>query len=198
MAKKSSRNTKGRIVSAAWKLFYENGYEETTVEEIVEESGTSRGSFYHYFPGKDALLSSLSYLFDEKYTELEPSLSDDMTAPEKLVYLNRELFQTVENTVSIDLLARLLSSQLFSKNDKSLLDHNRIYFKLLRHIILQGQKDGQIRDDIPLGDIVKAYALLERALMYDWCMCEGEYSLSQYSGRLLPQLLAGYLQSDRE
>ena len=198
MAKKSSRNTKGRIVSAAWKLFYENGYEETTVEEIVEESGTSRGSFYHYFPGKDALLSSLSYLFDEKYTELEPSLSDDMTAPEKLVYLNRELFQTVENTVSIDLLARLLSSQLFSKNDKSLLDHNRIYFKLLRQIILQGQRDGQIRDDIPLGDIVKAYALLERALMYDWCMCEGEYSLSQYSGRLLPQLLAGYLQSDRE
>ena len=198
MAKKSSRNTKGRIVSAAWKLFYENGYEETTVEEIVEESGTSRGSFYHYFPGKDALLSSLSYLFDEKYTELEPSLSDDMTAPEKLVYLNRELFQTVENTVSIDLLARLLSSQLFSKNDKSLLDHNRIYFKLLRQIILQGQRNGQIRDDIPVGDIVKAYALLERALMYDWCMCEGEYSLSQYSGRLLPQLLAGYLQSGRE
>lgn len=198
MAKKSSRNTKGRIVSAAWKLFYENGYEETTVEEIVEESGTSRGSFYHYFPGKDALLSSLSYLFDEKYTELEPSLSDDMTAPEKLVYLNRELFQTVENTVSIDLLARLLSSQLFSKNGKSLLDHNRIYFKLLRQIILQGQRDGQIRDDIPVGDIVKAYALLERALMYDWCMCEGEYSLSQYSGRLLPQLLAGYLQSGRE
>ena len=198
MARKSSRNTKGRIVSAAWKLFYENGYEETTVEEIVEESGTSRGSFYHYFPGKDALLSSLSYLFDEKYTELEPSLSDDMTAPEKLVYLNRELFQTVENTVSIDLLARLLSSQLFSKNDKSLLDHNRIYFKLLRQIILQGQRNGQIRDDIPVGDIVKAYALLERALMYDWCMCEGEYSLSQYSGRLLPQLLAGYLQSGRE
>ena len=31
MARKSSRNTKARIVSAAWKLFYEQGYEETTV-----------------------------------------------------------------------------------------------------------------------------------------------------------------------
>ena len=29
MAKKNSRNTKGRIISAAWKLFYEQGYEET-------------------------------------------------------------------------------------------------------------------------------------------------------------------------
>ena len=49
MARKNSRNTKGRIVSAAWKLFYDQGYEQTTVEDIIAESGTSKGSFYHYF-----------------------------------------------------------------------------------------------------------------------------------------------------
>ena len=74
MAKKKNRNTKGKIVSAAWDLFYRQGYENTTVEEIIEESGTSRGSFYHYFDGKDALLSSLSYLFDDKYEELLETL----------------------------------------------------------------------------------------------------------------------------
>ena len=71
MGKKSQKNTKAKIVSAAWRLFYEQGYDDTTIDEIIEESGTSRGSFYHYFDGKDALLSSLSYLFDEKYEELE-------------------------------------------------------------------------------------------------------------------------------
>ena len=60
LMKKNARNTKGKIVSAAWKLFYQQGYDNTTIEEIVEASGTSRGSFYHYFEGKDALLSSLS------------------------------------------------------------------------------------------------------------------------------------------
>ena len=69
MAKKKARNTRGRIVSAAWKLFYEQGYEDTTIEEIIELSQTSKGSFYHYFDGKDALLSTLSLLFDEKYEE---------------------------------------------------------------------------------------------------------------------------------
>ena len=54
MAKKNSRNTKGRIIQAAWQLFYQQGYDDTTVEEIIEASGTSRGSFYHYFEGKDA------------------------------------------------------------------------------------------------------------------------------------------------
>lgn len=43
MARKSSRNTKARIVSAAWKLFYEQGYEETTVEEIIFEFGDVEG-----------------------------------------------------------------------------------------------------------------------------------------------------------
>ena len=55
MARKAGRNTKARIVAAAWKLFYEQGYEDTTVEDIVFESETSKGSFYHYFDGKDAL-----------------------------------------------------------------------------------------------------------------------------------------------
>ena len=66
MRRKNNRNTKGKIVSTAWRLFYEQGYDNTTVDDIVYESGTSKGSFYHYFSGKDALLSSLSYLFDEK------------------------------------------------------------------------------------------------------------------------------------
>ena len=51
MAKKNARNTRGRIVSAAWQLFYEQGYEHTTVEEIIDQSQTSKGSFYHYFDG---------------------------------------------------------------------------------------------------------------------------------------------------
>ena len=77
MAKKNARNTRGKIVNAAWQLFYEQGYEDTTVEEIIELSHTSKGSFYHYFDGKDALLSTLSLLFDEKYEELTANLPYD-------------------------------------------------------------------------------------------------------------------------
>ena len=37
MAKKNTRNTRASIVDAAWQLFYEQGYEDTTVEEIAEK-----------------------------------------------------------------------------------------------------------------------------------------------------------------
>lgn len=192
MARKNSRNTKSRIVAAAWKLFYEQGYDDTTIEEIVENSGTSKGSFYHYFDGKDELLSSLSYLFDEKYEELIPQLTESMSSIDRLVFLNRELFSMIENSVSLDLLARLLSSQLVTKSEKHLLDHNRTYYKLLRQTILHGQQSGELRADVPVNEIVKSYAMLERGLMYDWCICDGEYSLSHYASTVLPMFLQGY------
>jgi len=193
VAKKSVRNTRGKIVSAAWKLFYEQGYEDTTVEEIIELSKTSKGSFYHYFDGKDALLSTLSVLFDDKYEELKTQLDPELSAVEKLLRLNSELFTMIENSISIDLLARLLSTQLITNGEKHLLDHNRTYYKLLRKIIAQGQEDGQIGTKMSVTEMVKLYALCERAFLYDWCLCGGEYSLRQYSASVLPSFLSGFL-----
>ena len=126
MPRKNSRNTRGRIISAAWKLFYEQGYEETTVEDIVFESGTSKGSFYHYFDGKDALLGTLAYVFDEKYEELMRVMNPELGAVEKLIYLNHELFAMIDSGISMDLVARLLSTQLLARGEKSLLDRNRL------------------------------------------------------------------------
>ncbi len=189
MKNKRGKNTKRKIVTAAWRLFYEQGYDHTTVDEIIELSETSKGSFYHYFEGKDALLSSLSMLFDEKYEELIPTLTDDMDSFEKLLYLNQELFQLIENSVSLDLLARLYSTQLTTKGEKHLLDHNRIYYKLLRQIVQEGQSRGELRTDLSVNEITKLYALCERALMYDWCICNGDYSLKSYAKTVMPMLL---------
>lgn len=192
MKQKNNRNTKGKIISAAWKLFYEQGYDDTTVDEIIAQSHTSKGSFYHYFEGKDALLSSLSYLFDEKYQELVKQIPDGTNSFDKLIYLNQELFGMIENSISLDLLAQLYSSQLITKGEKHLLDHNRYYYRLLRQIVLEGQEKGELNTDFSVNEMVKTYALCERALLYDWCICNGEYSLRKYSETMMPMFLAEF------
>ena len=192
MPKKAGRSTKGRIVAAAWRLFYEQGYDSTTVEDIVFESETSKGSFYHYFSGKDDLLGSLSMIFDEKYEELRDALPADMPAPQKLTTLTHELFTMIDNSVSIELLARLLSAQLVTHGEKHLLDRSRTYFKLLNQVIRTGQERSELRGDMTVSEIVKAYAMFERALMYDWCLCGGEYALSKYADELVPIFLEGF------
>ena len=192
MARHNSRNTRSRIVTASWELFYEKGYDDTTVDDIVERSGTSKGSFYHYFAGKDALLRSLSTLFDEKYQAPSRKIQD-MDSFSALIFLNRELFFLIENTVSLELLARLLSTQLVTASEKHLMDQSRVYFRLLRKICAEGQRKGELRRDIPVNELVRAYALQERALMYDWCICGGNYSLTQYAGYQLPLFLKYFL-----
>ncbi len=192
MAKRGARNTRSKIISAAWELFYENGYDDTTVDDIVERSGSSKGSFYHYFAGKDALLSSLSTLFDEKYQTLTETMDPEMNRFDQLMYLNHELFFMIENSVSLELLARLLSTQLVTISEKHLMDQNRYYFRLLRKICMEGQQRGELREDITLPEMVRVYALQERALLYDWCISNGNYSLSQYAAQQLP-LWLGYL-----
>ena len=192
MKKKNSKNTKGKIVSAAWQLFYEQGYDNTTVEEIVDASGTSRGSFYHYFDGKAALLSSLSYLFDEKYDELAESMNPDLSPIEKLNLMNQELFLMIDNTVSVDLLSQLFATQLITNGERHMMSPNRTYYKLLRQVISEGKQNGTFREEFSVNDIAKAYAMFERGPMYDWCISGGSYSLCQYSQSVLPLFLKSF------
>jgi len=43
-----------------------------------------------------------------------------------------------------------------------------------------------------VSEIVKAYAMFERGLMYDWCLSGGEYSLVQYAREMMPLFLDGF------
>ena len=116
-----------------------------------------------------------------------------MGAMDKLIYLNHELFAMIDGGVSMDLLARLLSTQLVTTGARHLLDHRRTYYRLLRQIIAQGQEAGQLTRDQSVSDMVKIYALCERALLYDWCLCGGEYSLAAYAREQMPRFLAQLL-----
>lgn len=181
-------STKSRIVKVAWNLFYKKGYDKTTVDDIITASKTSKGTFYHYFKGKDALLSSLSDLFDSKYKELYEVIDPNLSGYDKLLFLNHELFYMIETSVDIHLLASLYSSQLVTKDKRSLLDKKRFYYQWITEIIDNSVQSGEFTHSTT-SELVKIYALYERALIYDWALCKGKYSLSEYSDKLLPSVL---------
>ena len=110
----------------------------------------------------------------------------------RLMFLNRELFAMIENSISLDLLARLYSSQLVTRGDRHLLDHNRTYYKLLRQIISEGQQRGELRSDVAVSEMVRVYTLCERAFIYDWCLSNGDYSIFQYSKTMMPMFFSSF------
>ncbi len=183
------RSTKSRIIKAAWNLFYKNGYDNTTVEDIIAASKTSKGTFYHYFKGKEALLNSLSDLFDQKYEELAATIDPDMCPYDKLLFLNHELFHMIETSVDIHLLAFLYSSQLTTKDKKSLSDNKRFYFRWVSEIINDALESGDFNNTSSTEELMNIYAMYERALLYDWALFKGKFSLTKHSDRLLPHVL---------
>lgn len=183
------RSVKSKIVSAAWQLFYEKGYNGTTVDDIIELSGTSKGSFYYYFSTKDELLNTLSMILDDYYEELERELDPQMNSFSKLLYLNDKAHSMMEDKISIDLITSLYSTQLVAQGNRHLLDQNRNYYKLITKVVEEGQKRGQIRSDVSVSEITKYYAMCERALVTDWCLNKGEYSLGEYSRECMPMMM---------
>lgn len=184
-----TKGVKERIVEAAWELFYDKGYDDTTVDDIINLSETSKGSFYYYFEGKDALLTTLSTILDEWYEELEEAMDPEMNSFVKLLYLNHKMHAMMGERISYELVASLYSTQLITKGESSLMNQNRTYYKMISRIIEEGQRKGQITKDKPGSEITRYYAMCERALVTEWCLSKGSYSLGDYSKEYMPVMM---------
>jgi len=70
---KDPTSTKNRILDAALNIFSSKGYYDTKLDEIVDESGTSKGSIYFHFPNKErlflALVDQFADLLDRRVVE---------------------------------------------------------------------------------------------------------------------------------
>ncbi|MEU8317672.1 helix-turn-helix domain-containing protein [Nonomuraea sp. NPDC048881] len=51
--------TRDKVLAIATRLFAERGYDDTSIEAVLQESGLSRGALYHHYAGKDALFEAV-------------------------------------------------------------------------------------------------------------------------------------------
>ncbi|MBM7601481.1 AcrR family transcriptional regulator [Virgibacillus halotolerans] len=55
-----AKKSKGNILNAAVKLFSEQGYDATSLQDIMKETQMSKGAIYHHFKGKQEILQTLT------------------------------------------------------------------------------------------------------------------------------------------
>jgi AcrR family transcriptional regulator len=99
-ANKNHNTKKCNLAELAGNLFIDKGYEETTVDDILEASGLSKGGFYHYFQSKEEVLLEVINNFIEKIlAEVEPIIENKaLGAMEKLrLFIEKELTIKKEN-----------------------------------------------------------------------------------------------------
>ncbi len=69
-----SANRKEEILHAALELFYKKGYENTTINNIIDELGVSKGAFYHYFESKEDVIISIAREYSDRAIKIISSI----------------------------------------------------------------------------------------------------------------------------
>ena len=123
------------IMEKAIELFAENGFEATSVQQITEKCGISKGAFYLHFKSKDELISSLiDHFMTDMITEIEQSVNKEL-ATEELLY-NYLLVTLGEFKHKANLAKLFLKGNGFSLNQE-LLEKLQMYTGVINHILLK-------------------------------------------------------------
>ena len=177
MGKKPDETLRQRIIDSAWELFYEKGYANTTINEIIEKAETSKGGFYYYFKKKDDLLNSLYVIFDREYEKFYSKLDKSQNAITQLELVSQYVCYFIDANVSYELLSELYISQLAARKQEHFLSPDRFYFRMVREILETGQVRGEIRDDIDVVTLAQHILMLERGILINWCVRSGDFML---------------------
>ena len=76
----SPAETRDRILEAAMRLFYEQGYNATGVATILREAGVNSGSMYHFFESKEALLREVLEAYAAMLVPMVMQPAEDATS----------------------------------------------------------------------------------------------------------------------
>ena len=186
-----AKGIRKKIIDTSWELFHEKGFAETTINDIIAKAQISKGTFYYYFRSKDDLLDTLSEILDSEYQRLSSEEPEGMGAFDKLMWLNYEMHEFIQNNIDYRLLAYLYSAQIVKESGSSLLDRNRFYFHYLERIMEDGRKTGELTDSMTVSEMVKFFSIGERALVTEWCMNNGSFDLGEYSKKMFPVMMQG-------
>lgn len=83
---KKGERRKQELLQIAYRMFISRGYESTSVDEIIEEAGIAKGTFYYYFETKEQLLEEVIGMMIDRETEAaEQVLKAEIPIPQKIV-----------------------------------------------------------------------------------------------------------------
>jgi AcrR family transcriptional regulator len=150
---RKKRELRRKIYEAAFELFLEKGFEETTVEEIAERADVAKGTVFNYFPRKTSFLAAVADDWTSRLVEeLGPVEGWSGTTREKLERAFLFLTDLAVQNPGLSRLAFFESLRHMHSpwNEGRITDEEpvRQFLAISRCVLRQGQLSGEIRPDV--------------------------------------------------
>jgi len=172
-----SSQTRERLFRAALDLFAKHGFADTTVEDITNAADVGKGTFFNYFPSKDHILLAFAEM---QLSKLESIIHNLRNTREPVPQFLRTLAvrMTEEPGRNPSLMRALLLANLSSTpvRDGMRINQTRGH-RLLTEFVEIGQQRGELRKDLPAGDIAHVFRQTVFGTLLIWSLY-GDDSLS--------------------
>lgn len=159
-----SETRKSEIIAAATKVFSERGFADARMDDIVAESGLSKGALYWYFDSKDALIISiLDQVFDYETSHVRRLVDREDSAEKKLqIFIDTTIKDLEKMKPLMPIFFDFWSLSARNKTiNRAIKRYYQSFFDILEPIIKQGIEQGEFRSVNVKETVVALGAIFE-------------------------------------
>ena len=190
-------DSKEHILAIAFKLFFQKGYKEVTMKDLVEASGLSKGAFYHYFSSKEELYHHTMEQFLAHYMDnFQLEYDNNLTLKTNLKNLfDRFTPMTEQMNTSTKEAAEGLSNyliflqSLMRKEEfrKKMEEYNKNFYLEFSKWIAIAQNKGEIKKNLDPLTLAKHLTALMKGLGVLYAFVDQSEPLSESFSKIIDQ-----------
>ncbi|MGX2998105.1 TetR/AcrR family transcriptional regulator [Streptomyces sp. JNUCC 64] len=178
-----------RLLAAATRLFADRGYDRTSVQDIVEAAGVTKGALYHYFGSKEDLLQEIYArtlrLMQER---LDAVASSDAPVEARLRQAAADVVVLTLENLDDAVIFQRSTHQLSPGKLRRVRAQRRRYHERFRALVEEGQATGVFSTETP-ADLVVDYHFGSVHHLPVWYRADGALSPRQIADHLAGLLL---------
>lgn len=186
-------STKGKIVIAGAEIIVKEGIRRFTAKNIAEKVGITDAAIYKHFPSLDSIIVEIISRYISKCSQsVDRAAAMGLSTEETLKQVMREHIKVLEETKgAVPILCFEFSRSRNKKFFDILHDFVDSYKEKLSKILIKGQKEGFIREDIDPYETAMLFVGLIQAKVFAYVMEKREGKIIKDSEQLISELFYG-------
>jgi AcrR family transcriptional regulator len=190
--KKRAIATAQKINRTALRLFFKNGFDGVTVDEICEKAGVSKGAFYVYYKSKEQVIVEVFSKTDETYEAYVANELASISNPVDKLWLLGKKALSYSGEMGVEIMQVTYRARLtFNKKGTTYRSENRSIYKLVESLVREAQARGFMRSDLSSEEIAQMILRCVSGITHDWCLVNGGFDLVSEGEKVFDVLLKG-------
>jgi AcrR family transcriptional regulator len=171
--------TEQRIFMAALELFGQQGFTNTTIEQITEAADVGKGTFFNYFPSKEHVLLAVFAMVTEQFAQLEAQASASTDVRKTVIDFVKHIRKQPGRTPLLlrNVFGAAMTNDVINQPFRMLMARAR---QAVSKVFARGQELGQVRTDISPAELARTLQQCILGTEMVWSLAGEDHNLNEW------------------